>query len=127
MPHNTCTVNKVALEQLKYSTRRGDVFTGNHTNCKVIYYEILRNFLHNINEISSSRFVSSASSCGKAGKFEEAWGLLEKLEASAMKDGQVQLSTTLYNFAIDAVSLSFYKYDIAYSHEMGLLLYCLQL
>lgn len=44
-------------------------------------------------------------SCGNAGRWEEALQLINKLEALAMDGGGVPMSTTLYNFAIDTVSL----------------------
>ena len=43
------------------------------------------------------------TSCGNAGRWEEALQLVNKVEVLAQKGGGVPMSTTLYNFAIDTV------------------------
>lgn len=43
-------------------------------------------------------------SCGNAGQWEEALRLIDKLEALALGGVCVPMSTTMYNFGIDAVS-----------------------
>lgn len=45
--------------------------------------------------------------CGNAGKWEEALNLVDQLEASAFAGGAVRPSTTLYNFAMEAVRMLF--------------------
>lgn len=43
--------------------------------------------------------------CGNAGQWEEALRLIDKLEAMVLGGGGVPMSTTMYNFGIDAVSV----------------------
>lgn len=44
-------------------------------------------------------------SCGNAGQWEETLRLIDKLEALALGRKGVPMSTTIYNFGIDAVGM----------------------
>lgn len=58
-------------------------------------------------------------SCGNAGRWEEALQLINKLETLALKGGGVPMSTTLYNFAIDAVRKFFEEVFCCYTTVIG--------